>query len=268
MDSSRGHQEVICPDCGHEQSEPRLAVSTYCRGCGRHLNLLALEEGAQKEKSAPPTPAEIIRAKARGEIPIGEVTETEVGRWSHLNPIGRPPLRSVICPECFNDYTVHKVSTTAFCTECGFYVNLADHEIRGRTNRNILTGGDITVYKGGAIQSSRITCRNLTVLGGEIKGKILCTGKFHFQGDAKVLGRIDCDEFVVDPHSTISCFQTVRAQSAEVMGDATARIICEGKIRIGSGALLRGDVVGGAVIIDKGGSLDGTMEIRQPASSS
>ena len=30
---------MICPECQHQQSESKIAISTYCRGCGSHYKI-------------------------------------------------------------------------------------------------------------------------------------------------------------------------------------------------------------------------------------
>lgn len=30
---------LVCPECQHEQAEPKIAMSTYCRGCGSHYKI-------------------------------------------------------------------------------------------------------------------------------------------------------------------------------------------------------------------------------------
>ena len=30
---------MICPECQHQQAESKIAISTYCRGCGSHYKI-------------------------------------------------------------------------------------------------------------------------------------------------------------------------------------------------------------------------------------
>jgi hypothetical protein len=49
---------VACPHCGHQQAEPRTAISSNCRKCGQHLRIQeilrptpkAVEQGPERKR--------------------------------------------------------------------------------------------------------------------------------------------------------------------------------------------------------------------------
>ncbi|BDS06138.1 hypothetical protein NT6N_11780 [Oceaniferula spumae] len=56
---------LTCPDCAFEQNESRMAVSTYCRGCGTHYKIV--EGKALPNKVAPSNP--FANLKSDGQAP-------------------------------------------------------------------------------------------------------------------------------------------------------------------------------------------------------
>lgn len=78
--------QVNCPACGHEQTEPGLAVSSFCRSCGQHFRIekgvAILPPGIRPSGIVPVSEpeetrslglAETIRARTGGSVPTASV---------------------------------------------------------------------------------------------------------------------------------------------------------------------------------------------------
>jgi cytoskeletal protein CcmA (bactofilin family) len=65
LSSKRRQVQIICPFCGFEQSEPSMAVSSFCRSCGEHFRI---EKG-----TAMPTSG----VRVSGVVPLREETADE-----------------------------------------------------------------------------------------------------------------------------------------------------------------------------------------------
>ena len=70
---------VRCPHCGHEQSEPRIAKSTYCRACSEYFTIEHALRAAKAEK--PPTRIVVPEAehlsRGTGTVPLDAPTLRE-----------------------------------------------------------------------------------------------------------------------------------------------------------------------------------------------
>jgi cytoskeletal protein CcmA (bactofilin family) len=64
--------EVECPACGAFQHEPKLVVSTFCRGCGTHL---AIDRGRVTATGQPPPAPPVRRSSTPAPRSSPEVTE-------------------------------------------------------------------------------------------------------------------------------------------------------------------------------------------------
>src|SRR6266851_5041305 len=45
---------VTCPRCGHQQSEPRAAISTACKQCGQYIRVQEVLKPAARAQERPP----------------------------------------------------------------------------------------------------------------------------------------------------------------------------------------------------------------------
>ena len=96
---------LTCPHCGNQQLEPRTAISTNCRKCGRHVVLEELRNPATPRP--PPKPAE----------PAGE-------------------RKRITCFECGTELEVPLSAESTMCKRCSRYVDLKDYRITSAVSKN------------------------------------------------------------------------------------------------------------------------------------
>src|SRR5690349_21447535 len=90
---------VDCPHCGHQQPEPRAAISTVCKKCRKHIQVQA----SDKPAAAPRAPAKRV--------------EKDVER------------RKVTCFECGTELEVALAAESTMCKRCSRHVDLRDYTI-------------------------------------------------------------------------------------------------------------------------------------------
>src|SRR6202000_661665 len=96
-------QDVVlltCPHCGHQQPEPRLAFSTICKSCGKHLRVQDVF------KPAPKAPDRGVQKKL------------------------------VTCFECGTELDVSTTAESTICKRCSTYVDLHDYNITSAQAKN------------------------------------------------------------------------------------------------------------------------------------
>src|SRR5215207_3353605 len=96
---------VVCPRCGHQQPEPRAAISSNCRQCGDYLRV-----------------QELINPVAKAEVKA-------------------PEQRRVACFDCGTEQDAPSAAKSAMCKRCSSYIDLQDYTISSAVSKNFRTKG-------------------------------------------------------------------------------------------------------------------------------
>src|SRR5262245_50372478 len=126
---------IVCPQCGHQQMEPRAAISTNCRQCGQYLRVQELLKPARK---------------------------TEVKAVKQ---------RSVTCFDCGTQQEAPMAAHSAMCKRCSSYIDLQDYTITNAVSKNFKTKGRFVVEGKGYVFNTEITASEI-VIRGRIIGKL------------------------------------------------------------------------------------------------
>src|SRR5438093_1164555 len=145
---------VACPHCNAKQLESAYAKSTFCRKCGRHIDL-------RKFTAASDQPG------------AGSQEPSALEKFTRL--FKREEFRKIRCYHCNAPQTASSFAKSGSCTQCGGYIDLQDYKIAGNYSRSIQTQGTITIARGGEITSTKIVCHTAHVYG-KVHGNVLCTG--------------------------------------------------------------------------------------------
>src|SRR6476469_8634008 len=94
--SQQDKVSLTCPQCGHQQLEPRTAYSTVCKKCGQHLRVQELLKPSRKAAD-----------------------ETGPG----------PERRRIRCFDCGAELEVPVSAESTMCKKCSRYVDLKDYQI-------------------------------------------------------------------------------------------------------------------------------------------
>lgn len=170
-DEPQRHRIVlVCPECGHNQTEPALVISTQCRSCRTNFQVRdgkavprviskarVATPGVPHPAAAPPPP-ESSKPK-----PPTRPAPPKKNFLQRLIFPTRPP-REVVCFSCGRSFKALAEAQSSQCPACGAYVSLADFDIEESWNRRIETRGNVTIRKNGYI-SACIRCHDITILG-------------------------------------------------------------------------------------------------------
>ncbi|MFK7911503.1 MAG: polymer-forming cytoskeletal protein [Akkermansiaceae bacterium] len=275
--------ELSCPECGFEQNEPNIAVSTYCRGCSTHYKI---EEGKAVAKPVRPsnpfaslrgsatspklrnqastdTPA-IEQKKSGAKVDSSHPTEAAPKKPFVNNSIFQPKSkqRSVSCFECEHIHQAPTEASSTLCPSCGGYIALKNYDIRDNWNRGIQTRGNVTIHKKAAVTGITIRCHDLTVLG-KLTGGVDCSGDFVIQSHGKIMGKVRCKRLIIEKRAHVEFSNPVQCEDAIIDGDVTGNFTCSGKLHLKKKATLNGDIKVATMAVDEGARHHGQISIGQ-----
>lgn len=268
--------ELACPDCGHVQSEPALVVSTRCRSCGAHYHVVDGKPIPRARPAThftpratpPPSASEPEAPKFVGHPPPAPVEPPKgfAGVLDRLkqrfNRTSEP--RAVICFDCHRQHLAVAEAQSSQCPGCGAYISLQNYEINDRWNKRIRTRGDVLIAKNAAVSGVPILCHNLTVLG-ELAAAVECSGDLVIRSHGRIPGNVHCHTLRVERGARVDFLHGVHADRVFIDGEVTGQIQCTGAVTLEKSARLRGHVRASRLVVKKGATHSGVMEIVQPA---
>jgi cytoskeletal protein CcmA (bactofilin family)/Zn finger protein HypA/HybF involved in hydrogenase expression len=259
--------EVACPECGHQQKEPALVVSTQCRACRANFQVRdgkgvvrtrPVTRLAKPRKDGDPEPETPV-AKSRPLLRSGPASPPPRSFLMRLIYPLKPP-REVICFGCGHSFKAIAEAQSSQCPKCSGYVSLLDYDITEHWNRRIQTRGNVTILKTGSVQGATIRCHNLTVLG-ELAGSVECSGDLVIRSHGKIVGTVQCRNLRVEKGARVEFLNPVNAVSASIDGHVRGQISCTGAITLEKRAHLHGLVRTSSLVIKPGAKHTGTIEM-------
>src|SRR3954470_19957641 len=142
---------VVCPHCGNQQPEPRLAISSNCRKCGHYLQVQQLLHPTRKAE-----------AKA-------------------------PEQKRVTCFDCGTELEVPVAAKSAMCKRCSSYIDLQDYTINNAVSKNFKTNGRFVVEAKGYVFNTSVVAREI-VIKGQVIGKLAAEQSLTIYSTAEIKG--------------------------------------------------------------------------------
>lgn len=270
---------VRCPHCGHEQSEPRIAKSTYCRACSEYFTI---DQALRAAKAAQP-PMRIVVPEAeslsRGTatVPLDAPTlrePDEMPKAGSANPSTtlshlrlkfgqyfRGPNSLVVrCFECGGEHEVAAAAQSATCRHCGAYVDLQNYKINGSFSRDIKTCGSLLVLARADLASSKVICGSATVYG-KVRANLYCSGDVAVRYDGKIYGEIEGRNLHVEKGANVEFVRPLKFSSADIEGTMSGHILSDGHVIIRRTGQLAGAVTAKAFTVEQGGLFEGELTI-------
>ena len=176
--------------------------------------------------------------------------------------ISRESIREIACFSCHHKQHVSSAAQSSLCPQCGSYIDLRDFKIAGPFGRTIQTQGEVEISSKGDVSSARIGCHTAH-LEGKLRGTLAATHDVFLKTKEKVLGAIEAKRLVVEKRCDTEVMRTVKVQTAEINGRLSARLYCEGAVHINKGGTLEGTLYAKSIIVEKGGIFSGELFIGQ-----
>lgn len=267
-DEPKSHRiQVTCPECGHQQAEPSIVVSSVCRSCNSNFKV---EDGkavaakkadihftkVRKEPESEPEPLSVEKRPTLESEPTPKRTRSLFQRF--FDPI-KPP-REITCFECGSSFNALAEASSSQCPKCGSYISLRNYEITEHWNRRIETRGDITIHKSGTIAGATVRCHHLTVMG-ELSGSVECSGDLIIRSHGKIIGTVKCKNLRVEKGARVEFLNPVTAGSARIDGQVHGQLYCAGSVTLEKRAQLHGLVRTTSLVVKPGAKHNGIIEM-------
>jgi cytoskeletal protein CcmA (bactofilin family) len=262
--------QVDCPECGHQQEEPAMVVSTQCRACrvnyqvrdGKGVSRFkSTARIAKPRKESEPEPAP---PPAKPPLPV---------RFGPQGPPPRPlllrllrpskPPREVVCFGCGHEFKAIASAQSSQCPKCGCYVSLIDHDIADHSNARIETRGNVLVRKTGSITGGTVRCHHITVLG-KLAADVDCSGDLVIRSSGKNNATLRCRHLRVEKGARVEFLHPVTADTATIQGHVRGQIFCRGTVTLQKRSQLHGLVRAAELVTKSRARHTGTLEITGP----
>jgi cytoskeletal protein CcmA (bactofilin family) len=267
---------VSCPACGASQEESIGVISTYCRTCSHHFEIAPEQEQKPARATEPSTKSaswqhhlapwtarlaplqEWSLRLAEPWILRYEPQLDKIRIWYHR---WRPPeFKSIRCHECGRVHQVPWTAVSTTCPNCNAHVELKDYTIDKRTSQVVRTRGHLVIKKFGYLNNQITICGHADI-GGGAGGKLFCDGETLI----RTTGRLNCEigsrRVRIEKGADVIVAQPIRVHDMVVRGKITARIYCNGTLRVLKRGYLRGEVHARSIMVDKGGLMQAELNV-------
>lgn len=215
---------VVCPHCGHQQTEPGSAFSTLCRKCGEHFRV---QEVLHPER----------RAAERG-----------------------PRQRRITCFECNAELEVPASAESTMCKWCSRYLDLHDYRITTAIAKNFKTMGKFVVEPKGCVFNTE-TIAGDVVIKGKFHGKLRADASLTIYSGAEIKGSFTTAHLIIPAENHFRWTNPLTVGSAEIAGELAANLQATGTITLKSTARCFGDVAAVNLVIEAGAVIVGSLNI-------
>jgi cytoskeletal protein CcmA (bactofilin family) len=215
---------VACPHCGHQQSEPRAAISTLCRKCRGHFRV-------QEVLNPPVRPVEQI-----------------------------PERKRISCFACGTELEVAVSAESTICKRCSGHIDLRDYRITSAVSKNFRTKGLFVVDPKGYVFNTEALVGE-AVIKGRFHGKLTVERSLTIFSTAEFKGTFTAGRFVVPAENHFRWHELVRVVSAEIAGELAANLQVERTAVFRSTARMFGNVEASQLAIEGGAVVVGSFRI-------
>jgi cytoskeletal protein CcmA (bactofilin family) len=219
-----------CPHCGFVQEESDHLISTYCRSCGRHYEVVSNSASRKPSNRLHLVPNAIWRQASS------------------------PPGRTIRCYRCGKIHGVSEYARTTFCPYCNTAIDLCNATISSVTSRPIDMRGHLIITHSGHVCSALTVCSEASV-AGRISGTLICESTLRLECSGRLNCQIRAKSVVIEGRARLKLTYPTRSGDLLVQGQAIGNFECAGSILIASGGLLEGRISASSVVVEDGGTL-------------
>lgn len=258
---------VTCPGCGASQEESPGVITTFCRACGLHFE--PASQSAPPAARAKSGKLEALLAKfepLKKRVLVAAEPwllgyEPQIDKLRELYERWRPPeFRRVRCHECGRIHEVPRLAASTTCPNCNSHIDLYDVLVDKRMSRVVRTRGSLVIKKFGYLNNQMTIC-GAADIGGGAAGKLFCDGETKI----RTTGRLNCEigsrRVRVEKGADVIVAHPIRVRDLVVRGKLTARVYCNGTLRVLKRGCLKGEVHARSITVDKGGLLQAELNI-------
>lgn len=176
---------------------------------------------------------------------------------------GARSTRAVICYKCGQISLAADGAFSSLCKHCGVHMNLEDFSLSPYSKKKLVeTHGDVYIQPGGNLTGMTIRCRNL-IMDGWADGQLYCQGSLILNQSGSIRGIVQANRLKVSRRAKVAFLENVYLRTAEVDGEVTGNLFCEGIVSLGENAVLVGDVTANTLILPLGAVFKGNYRINK-----
>ena len=215
---------VACPRCGHQQTEPRTAISSVCKKCGEHLRIQEILHPAPK-------------------------------------PAGQGPARKrITCFECGAELEVPISAESTMCKRCSRYVDMKNYVINSAVSKNFKTKGSFVIEPKGYVFNTEAIVKE-AVIKGRFLGKLFAEQSLTIYSTAEIKGSFSATRLIVPAANHFRWAEPIKIASAEIGGELAANVLASDTVLLKSTARLFGDVEAVNLVVEEGAVIVGRVRI-------
>jgi cytoskeletal protein CcmA (bactofilin family) len=215
---------VACPACGHQQAEPRTAISSNCKKCGQHLRI-----------------QEILRPALKAAAP-------------------GPERKRITCFECGAELEVPVSAESTMCKRCSRYIDMKNYVINSAVSKNFKTKGSFVIDPKGYVFNTEAFVKE-AVIKGRFIGKLFAEESLTIYSTAEIKGCFTAARLVIPPANNFRWPERIKIISAEISGELAANVLATDTVVLKSTARLFGDVEAAHLVVEEGAILVGRVRI-------
>ncbi|PYK98205.1 MAG: hypothetical protein DME19_13420 [Verrucomicrobia bacterium] len=216
---------VTCPQCGHQQSEPRAAISTVCKQCGQYIRVQEI----------------LIKPAAR-------------------SPERPRELRKLVCFECGTELEVAASAQSTMCKRCSSHIDLRDYHISNAVSKNFKTKGEFVIEPKGYVFNTEAVVGD-AIIKGKFLGKLVAERSLTIYSTADIKGNFKAGRLIIPAENHFRWREEIKVRAAEIAGELAADLHAEGVVTLKSTARLFGDLVARSLVVEDGAVMVGKAKI-------
>jgi cytoskeletal protein CcmA (bactofilin family)/DNA-directed RNA polymerase subunit RPC12/RpoP len=218
---------VTCPRCGHQQAEPRAAISTACKQCGQYIRV---QEVLKPASRSPERPKE---------------------------------LKKLVCFECGTELEVAVSAQSTMCKRCSSHIDLRDYHISNAVSRNFKTKGAFVIEPKGYLFNTEVVVGD-AVIKGKFLGKLVAERSLTIYSTADIKGNFKAGLLVIPADNHFRWKEAIRVGGAEIAGELAADLHASGAVVLRATGRLFGNVQAKDLVVEEGAVLVGNAKIGAP----
>ena len=218
---------VTCPRCGHQQPEPRAAISTACKQCGQYIRV-----------------QEVLKPAAR-------------------SPERPREIRKLTCFECGTDLEVAVNAQSTMCKRCSSHIDLRDYHISNAVSRNFKTKGQFVIELKGYLFNTE-TFVGDAIVKGKFLGKLVAERSLTIYSTADIKGTFKAGRLVIPAENHFRWKGEITVGAAEIAGELAANLRAAGVVVVRATGRLFGNVEARHLVVEEGAVMVGSANIGAP----
>jgi cytoskeletal protein CcmA (bactofilin family) len=215
---------VACPRCGHQQAEPRTAISSNCKKCGEHLRVQEILHPAPK-------------AAEQG-----------------------PERKRITCFECGAELEVPVSAESTMCKRCSRYIDMKDYVINSAVSKNFKTKGSFVIDPKGYVFNTEAVVKE-AVIKGRFLGKLFAEQSLTIYSTAEIKGSFTTARLVIPAANHFRWAERIKIASAEIGGELAANMVATETVTLKSTGRMFGDVEAANLVVEEGAVIVGQLRI-------